>query len=292
MFGKKNNNHEMITPPQVLSKIRDMLPDLSGEEKTLAEYVMLNYALVPKLSLVQLAEEASVSPRDVCEFCEQLGFEGYHNLHDALLKIDSVAASVFFEGIDTFDLEHTVQSVFTNIIDALTQTLESLDMSSVQAAVDAIIAAEKIAIMGLGTSAGIAQEFAYRLEWIGLNCNQYIDPHRELMAITLLGENDVAIAVSHSGRTKNVVNALRLAQKRGTKTIAITDFPHSPLIRHADIKLFPVHAERSLGVEMVATRAAHLALIDALVTAVALRTKKKTIQSIKLNEQLLVNLRY
>jgi DNA-binding MurR/RpiR family transcriptional regulator len=222
-----------------------------------------------------------------------MGFKGYHDLHEAMAEIDSVAASVFFEGFDaSFDLKRTVKSVFDHIAIVLRQTFESLDMASLQEAVDAIAAADQIAIMGLGTSAGIAQEFAFRLEWIGLNCNQYVDPHRQLMAITLLNQDDVAIAVSHSGRTKSVVNALKLAKERGTKTICITDFPHSPLTEYADISLCPVHAESNLGVEMIATRAAHLAMIDAIVTAVALCDRKRATTSIKLNERLLVNLRY
>ena len=94
------------------------------------------------------------------------------------------------------------------------------------------------------------------------------------------------------GRTKNVVNSLRLARERGAKTMCITDFRHSPITKHADICLCAVHAENSLGVEMVATRAAHLALMDAIATCVALRNRERAIKSIKLNERLLVNLRY
>ena len=203
-----------------------------------------------------------------------------------------MAASVFFEGVDTFDLQHTIGSVFANVKQTLDQTLETLDMNSMQQAVDAISEAEQIVVLGLGTSGSIAQEFAYRLEWIGLDCNQYVDPHRQLMAVNLLGKGDLAIAVSHSGRTKNVVNSLALARERGASTMCITDFPHSPITANADICICAVHAESSLGVEMVATRAAHLALIDAIAMSVALRNRQRTIDNIKLNERLLINLRY
>jgi DNA-binding MurR/RpiR family transcriptional regulator len=292
MFAEQNHSDDVVTPPQVLTNIRDNLDSWTGEKKTLAEYVIINYALVPKLSLIQLAERAHVSPGAVRTFCQDIGLDGYHSLHEALAKVDSVAASVFFEGIDTFDLEHTVKSVFDNSVDVLQQTLVSLDLASIQQAVDAISEAEQIAIVGMGTSASVAEEFAYRLELIGVNCNQYIDPHRQLMAVTLLGQQDVAIGISHSGRTQSVVNVLRVAQQRGIKTICITDFPHSPVTEYADISLYAVHAERSLGVEMVATRAAQLALIDAIVAAVALRDRKRALESISLNEQLLINLRY
>lgn len=283
---------DTVEIPEVLERIRSQLPSFSGEEKRLAEYIMLHFAAVPKLSLVQLAEAAQVSPSTVVRFCEDIGCEGFHDLHTALAQIDSVAASVFFERVDTFDLEHTVRSVFANVVQMLNQTLESLDMQSVEQAVDAISQAEHVLILGLGTSGSVAQEFAYRLEWIGVNCSQYADPHRQLMATTLLGERDLAIAVSHSGRTKNVVNALKLAKERGAKTMCITDFPHSPITHHSDIVVCAVHAEVSLGVEMVATRAAHLALVDAITMSVALRNRARAIDSIKLNERLLVNLRY
>ncbi|MBN1584342.1 MAG: MurR/RpiR family transcriptional regulator [Anaerolineae bacterium] len=291
MFTRKNNESEEPASPQVLRKIRDNLDALTGEEKTLAEYVINNYALVPNLSLIQLAESAHVSPGVVRTFCKDIGLDGYHNLHDALDKVDSVAATVFFERVDTFDLEHTVKSVFDNIASVLEQTRDSVDLASIQQAVDAISEAKQIAIVGMGTSASVAEEFAYRLELIGLNCNQYVDPHRQLMSVALLSQQDIAIGVSHSGRTRSVVNVLRMAQQRNIRTMCITDFPHSPITEHADICVTAVHAERSLGVEMVATRAAQLALIDAIVTAVALRNKTQAIQSLTLNEQLLVNVR-
>jgi RpiR family carbohydrate utilization transcriptional regulator len=278
--------------PEVLNQIRTKLPQLVGEKKTLAEYIMLNFSSVARFSLVQLAEAAQVSPSTVVQFCDDIGCEGFHALHTALAAIDSVAASVFFEQVDTFDLTHTVQSVFHNVVRVLNQTLESLDMESMQQAVDAISNANQVLIVGLGTSGSIAQEFAFRLEWIGVNCQQYVDPHRQLMATSLLTEKDLAIAVSHSGRTKSVVSTLKLARERGAKTMCITDFPHSPITQEADICLSAVHSENSLGVEMVATRAAHLALVDALTVCIALRNRERAVRSIKQNERLLVNLRY
>lgn len=289
------SNHipnDRLTPPAILTVISNRLESFAGEEKTLAEYIILNYAQIPTLSLVQLAQEAQVSPGTVRALCKDIGLEGYHSLHDALAEVNSVAATVYFEGIDTIDLEHLIRSVFENIVEVLEQTLESLDMSAFQQAIDAISQARQIAILGVGTSVSVAAEFAYRLEIIGLNCNQYQDAHRQLMSLTLLEPGDVVIGISHSGRTKGVVNALRVAQECGLTTICLTDFSHSPVTEFADIRLVAVHAERNLGVEMAATRTAHLALIDAVATAVALKNKERTASSLALNERLLINLRY
>jgi len=284
--------NEQSSTPAVLTTISDRLKSFSGEEKTLAEYIIVNYALVPKLSLIQLAQEAHVSPGTVRALCKDIGLEGYHDLLEALSKVNSVAATVYFEGIDTVDIEHLVKSVFANIGEVLEQTLASLDLNMVQRAVEAITQARQIAILGVGTSASVAAEFAYRLEIIGLNCNQYEDQHRQLMSLTLLKPGDVTIGISHSGRTKSVVNALHVARDRGITTICITDFAHSPITEFAHIPLIAVHAERNLGVEMAATRAAHLALIDAIATAVALKNKEQAMKSLALNERLLTNLRY
>lgn len=292
MASYENRSQATSELPEMLARIRRKLPELAGEERSLAEYILLHFGSASKLSLVQMAESAQVSPSTIVQFCDDVGCEGFYALHTALSKIDSVAASVFFERVDTFDLQHTVTSVFHNLAQMLEQTLASLDMEVMRQAVDAIASAKSVLIVGLGTSGSIAQEFAYRLEWIGVNCQQYVDPHRQLMATTLLTDQDLAIAVSHSGRTKNVVNTLRLARERGAKTMCITDVPNSPITKEADICIFAVHAEASLGVEMVATRAAHLALIDAIAMCIALRDKERAINSIKLNDRLLVNLRY
>ncbi len=278
--------------PALLARIRSRMGGLSGEERSLAEYIMQNYASAGKLSLVQLAESARVSPSTVVDFCDDVGCEGFHALHTALSEIESVAASVFFEQIDTFDLEHTVKSVFGNITRMLQHTLETLDMGTVQRAVDAISTARRVLVIGLGTSGSIAQEFAFRLAWIGVDCFQESDSHRQLMAAALLTKGDLAIAVTHSGRTKSIVSTLQVARERGAATLCITDFPHSPIAEQADICICGAYDEASLGVEMVATRTAHLALVDAITMSVALRNKERTVQSIKLNERLVVNLRY
>jgi DNA-binding MurR/RpiR family transcriptional regulator len=291
-MSQENRKPDAQTLPEVLSRIRSKLPVLGDEERLLAEYILLNYDVVPRLSLVQLAEKAQVHPSAVVRFCDDVGCEGFHALHTALAEIDSVAASVFFEQVDAFDLNHIAQSVFDDIKQMLDETLASLDMDDMQRAVDAILAANDIVVLGMGTSGSTAQEFVYRLQWIGVRCKQHVDPHRQLMTVSLVGEKDLVIAVSHSGRTANVVDALELARQRGAKTMCITDFPHSPLTEYADICLCAVHVENSLGVEMVATRAAHLAILDAIMVAVALRDRERALQSIKNNERLVGHLRY
>jgi len=278
--------------PEILSKIRASLPQYEGEVKLLAEYILLNYESVANQSLVQLAKEAQVHPSAVVQFCDVVGCDGFHDLHTALCEIDSVAASVFFEQVDDLDLEHVSKSVFDDIKHMLDETLESLDLDSLEKAVDAILAANEIVVIGMGTSGSTAQEFVYRLQWIGVPCKQYVDPHRQLMSVSLLDEQDLVIAVSHSGSTKNVVNCLKVAKMRGASTICITDFPHSPVTEYTDIVLCAVHVENSLGVEMVATRAAHLAIVDVIMVAVALRDRDRALASIRENERMLVNLRY
>jgi RpiR family carbohydrate utilization transcriptional regulator len=291
-MGEETRQERPLGVPEILAKIRTQMPKLQGEEKLLGEYILLNHENVPKLSLVQLAEEADVHPSAVVRFCDEVGCEGFHALHTALAEIDSVAASVFFEQVDGFDLEHITNSVFQDVKRMLEETMASLSMEEMQRAVDAILAADQIVVIGMGTSGSTAQEFVYRLQWIGVSCKQYVDPHRQLMAVSLLDENDLVVAVSHSGRTRNVVNALKLAKERGAKTLCITDFTHSPLTEYADICLYAVHIENTLGVEMAATRAAHLAIVDAIMVAVALRDRERTLKSIKENERLLVSLRY
>jgi RpiR family carbohydrate utilization transcriptional regulator len=292
MAGQEKQENDACEMPEVLMRIRSRLPVLDGEEKLVAEYILLNYESVPAFSLVQLAEVAHVHPSAVVRFCDDIGCEGFHALHAALAQIDSVAASVFFDQVNGFDLEHIAKSVFDDIKQMLDETLASLDMESTQKAVDAILAAEEIVVLGMGTSGSTAQEFVYRLQWIGVSCKQYVDPHRQLMAVSLLDENDLVIAVSHSGRTKNVVNSLKIAKERGATTVCITDFPHSPLTEFADITICAVHVENSLGIEMVATRAAHLAIVDVIMVSVALRDRSRAIRSIKQNEQMLINVRY
>jgi DNA-binding MurR/RpiR family transcriptional regulator len=124
--------------------------------------------------------------------------------------------------------------------------------------------------VGVGTSAPLAADAAYRLRTIGLPAEAPADVHTQHVAARLLGPPDLCLAVSHTGQTRETLATVTAARTAGAATIAVTSFSHSPLTRSSDISLIAGSRETNHRVEAMTSRLAHIAVLDALYVAVRL----------------------
>ena len=120
---------------------------------------------------------------------------------------------------------------------------------------------------------------------LGLNADSYGDAHLQAMAAALLGKGDVAIGISHSGTTSETIAALDAARGRGATTVAVTNFPVSPLAREADLVLTTAARETSLRSGATASRIAALTVVDCLYIAVAQRNLPRARKAVKETRQ-------
>ena len=153
---------------------------------------------------------------------------------------------------------------------ALQDTLTIVGDGELEKAVDAISKAKKFDIYGLGGSGCVAADAHHKFVKIGVRSNAYSDCNLQAMSAALLGPGDVAMAISHSGGVKDVVEALQIAQKRGATTIVITHYAKSPITKYADIKLYTTATEMMFRSDAMISRIAQLAIIDTLYVGVAL----------------------
>ena len=149
-----------------------------------------------------------------------------------------------------------------------------LDMEAFERAADLIHRARQRDLYGVGGSAQIARDVAHKLLRIGIRTSIQDDAHMMLMSASILGDGDVAIGFSHSGRTSTVIEAIQLARRSGARTIAVTNYAGSPLTEVVDVVLCSTAQGSPLLGENAAARIAQLNILDAVFVAVAQRDYK------------------
>ena len=223
-----------------------------------------------------LAQRAQTSPSTVVRCCQRMGYRGYHHLQMALAR--EVPSEHLHHGDIAPDdpVNVVLAKVFAAGARTLTDGVRTVDEDRFRAAVEAISNARRVVFIGVGTSAPLAQDAAYRLRTIGVSADAPADVHVQHVATRLLGPPDVCVAITHTGATRETVMALRAARQVGATTIVVTSFSRSPISRLADFVLVTGGPELSFQREAMASRLAHLCLLDALYVAVAMLTETRS----------------
>lgn len=233
---------------------------------------------VMRLSVVDVAQLAGSSASTVVRCCQRLGFAGFQDLkialaQDAIPPLSRIPADVA-EGDPPAAV---LAKVLEAGVEALRGAVASVDPAAFARAAATLAAATRVLFVGVGTSAPLAQDAAYRFLTIGVRAEAPPDVHVQHVAARLLRAGDACLAVSHTGATRETLAAARAAAGAGATTIAVTSFARSPLTEVAAIVLVAGSRETSLRVEAMASRVAHLTVLDALFVAVALGERERAL---------------
>lgn len=269
-------NHENAHENSYVFKIKSLYNTLRASEKKVADYVLKNSNDVSSMSLSQLSQAADVSDPTVMRFVKTIGFNGFSDFKLAIVK-DSVREStednrllVDLHICQNDRLEDIPSKMMGITIKALEDTLKLLDLDSYKKAVQLITTAKTIDIYGVGNSGSIANDMMNKLLRLGLNCRAFSDNHLQQISACHLTKDDVAIGISHSGSTKDTVDALRIAKMSGAATVALTNFKASYITQHADISFCTGDVETTFYSETMVSRISQLALVDAIYMGILL----------------------
>ncbi|MFC3898966.1 MurR/RpiR family transcriptional regulator [Lentzea rhizosphaerae] len=257
-----------------LVKIRSLLPGLARAEQRVAKVVLENPATVAHRSITEVAEQAGTSETTVTRFCKAIGVGGYPELRIALAAdtARSQARANHDMGGDIGpgdDLKQVVGKVAFADARAVEETAEQLDVESLAKVVEAVAGARRVDAYGFGASAFVAFDLQQKLHRIGLTCFAWNDTHVALTSAAVLTGEDVAVGISHTGSTVETVEALRVAREAGATTVALTNFPRSPITEVADLVLTTAARETTFRSGAMASRIAQLTVIDCLFIGVA-----------------------
>jgi DNA-binding MurR/RpiR family transcriptional regulator len=259
-----------------LGKIRSLYARLSEKEKKVADYIIKNPEKIIHNTINEVAEDLGVADATVFRFCKRIGFKGYQAMKIALASEIIEPIQQIHEEISGSDNEKTVaDKIFHSNIRTLENTLQILDETSIQKAVGLLLNANRVEFYGTGGSNLVAMDAFHKFVRTGIKAFAFIDSHFQLMSASQLGENDVAVLISHSGTNKDTINILKTAKKNGAKTIGITSYPKSPICQHSDVALYTSSEETEYRSEALSSRIAQLSLIDALYVNIMILNKEK-----------------
>ena len=262
MNGEKNQ--------AVLPILRSVYQDLTKSEQRIASYIMENAAMIMEQTIPELAGNTKSSEITISRFCKKLGFSGLQALKIALAAELSNAGEMEFREIGDKDTDEQVAAkVFQNIMDGLQDTLKILDFQQVAKAVQVLQRARRVAVYGYGNSATVCQDIETRFMRFGMVIQAYADMSQQLTSASLLTKEDVVIAVSHTGATIKLLEAVRVAKRAGATVIVITSYAQSNLAKLGDVVLTGMGREVHYSSESVASRLIHMAITDVLYTAMA-----------------------
>lgn len=263
----KENGHENYSG--IMDQIHVRYDDLSATERGIADWFLQNANDATMLTISEIAGHCEVSEATIFRFCRQFGTNGFREFRHILTQelASNPVVRERNEPHDDIDVSDDISTVAQKVvranIESLYEALDKLDCHEIDNAVDALISAKRINIYGEGSSGVIAEDAEYRLLRVGLPVQHYTS-HMAFVTSTLLTPEDATIAISHSGRTREVVEGQRLAKKAGAKTICITSFPGSPLAEASDIKLMVMASQRLFAAESIPWRIVQLTIIDIL----------------------------
>ncbi|QMU70980.1 MurR/RpiR family transcriptional regulator [Streptacidiphilus sp. P02-A3a] len=253
---------------QLSAHIRARLPELRDTEARVAQVFLEQGSELVRLSVSDVAALAGTAPSSVVRACQRLGFRGYQEVKIAAARQAPRPAPPTEDDPAGRALAHTVQAAH-QVLDGL---LETVSVKHLRSAARTLNEASRVLVFGAGLSGAVALDAGYRLRALGCVVDVPADPMTAQLSAGLLGVNDACLAISHSGATRSTVDAARRARLHGATIVALTSYANSPLSETSTCTLVAGSQELVLGLEAVASRLAHLAVVDALtMTLLSLR---------------------
>jgi RpiR family transcriptional regulator, carbohydrate utilization regulator len=254
----------------MISIIRNHSGRLSAAHARIAALVLEAPEVAVRFSVAELARRARVSEPTVNRFCRELGLSGYREFRQVMLsELENGRRPAVERIAPTDSVEEGARKVFAATVRALEEVRDSLPFEAVRQAAVATLKARWVHIYGFGASATVAADAQHKLYRLAAMTVAHADAHMQAMAAATLGPEDVVIAISISGRTRELIETVRLAHENGATIIALTR-SGSPLAKLASI-LLPIDLgePREIYTPLTA-RTAQLAVVDALVVGVTL----------------------
>ena len=250
------------------------LEHFSSAEQAVARLVLKDPSGFQTMPVTELAKRAGVSSPSVVRFCRSLGYAG---LSDFKLKL----AASLNEGVpfihQTVQVDDTCEMLIHKVLDNAVHTLRTfrntapakpIDEAS-QLIVKSIATHGRLIFVGVGNSGFVALDAEHKFFRMGCNANAYSDGHLQIMAASMLHKGDCLVIISNSGRSQDLLDAMRIAKQAGAGAIAITA-SGSPLAEEAQVHIPADHSEYYEQYSPMVSRLLHLCIVDVLATRVAI----------------------
>jgi DNA-binding MurR/RpiR family transcriptional regulator len=247
----------------------------------LAGWLLQRRGDIVDLPISRFAQETGVTETTIVRFCKGVGYSGYRELRLALIQSVGIAKGLQVgadertppKAGDGSLLSLAKKIVATNA-DVLMWTPQLLDEQSLERAIGALSKATTVYLVGFGSSAPVALDLYQRLLRLGIRASTCSDPHILTVITTNLDPRAVLFGITYSGKSRDLVDALKAAKERNATTVVLTSNGGATAARFADILLISAVQPEMEARETVATRISQLAIVDILCTALTRERQK------------------
>lgn len=267
---------------EILMKVKMIEPQLTAVQKKIARFILENSKAVVSMTVSDLAIQSDASEPSVFRFLKQIDYESYQLFRiDLAQSLATKNTATIYGDIEEADTTTMIKKkVVASTISAITELEDVLDDDSIEAGATSIITARRIIIVGIGASVSIASDLFHKLLQLGFDVVYSENSHIMNMLATQGHTDDLLIAISHSGESSEILDAVGFAKEKGLKTIALTSYTHSTLAKQSDILLLSSSQETLYRSDSMISRINQLIIIDMLYIKIVLQQKEKVLLNI------------
>jgi RpiR family carbohydrate utilization transcriptional regulator len=254
----------------VLETIRAAMPALRKSDAKVAQLVLDEPHWFLEATVAETSGRAGVSQPTVIRFCAAIGFSGFQDFKLRLaqtLAIGRPATHSVISGTDS--LASVTDKIFEYTLSSLDWARQHLDGDALKAAVRLLGAARSIEFFGYGASGIVAEDAGQKFPLFGVPCRAQSDFHQQIMAASMMRRGDLAVVISNTGRTRQIVDVASIARRNGAQIVGILG-AEGPISRLCDVALLVETLDNTNVYTPTTSRIAALVVIDILSTAVAL----------------------
>lgn len=271
----------------ILTNIHNKLKSLSKGQKRIAQYILDSYDKAAFQTAGVLGKTVQVSESTVVRFAAELGYSGYPEMQKALQEM-VLSRLTNVQRIEVSDKQMSqsdvISSVLQDDIDRIRTTVEELDRTAFEGAVNALLQARRIYILGVRSTSALASFLSYYFHYIfdDVRLLTGSSASEVMQQLVRISPQDTLLCISFPRYSSTVTSAMLYGRNAGAKTIALTDCASSPLAENADFLLTAKSNMVSLADSMVAP----MSVINALILAVASRRKQETAETFEKLEEI------
>lgn len=247
-----------------LNKLKVGLNTFSNVERKIAIYIINNIAQLKEATTTSIANKLHIGESSITKFAKKLGAKGFTELKIALIvEGNKTKNKTLHSSINTEDpLNVIAEKLIHEKNVSITKTTECINFELLEKIIKKINKARRIQIIGLGGSALVAKDLAFKLMKIGYNVTCEVDTHVQITVAQALSKDDIQIVVSYSGKKKEITIAANAAKEKGATVIAITSLMKSPLRRIAHYSLDTLSNEDEWRSSSITSRTAQNCITD------------------------------
>lgn len=276
----------------ILKQLEEPNFKATKSDRVLIEYIKENIEDVVYKPISQISKESGIGEATITRFSKKMGYSG---LHDFKVTLSREISGLKNRNIINKSIENdegvmeSARKLFDSNIRILENTFNIIDGNDIEKATDMIINAKKVFFIGIGYSGMTAEDSNYKFSRIGFNCMAIGSSHDMIMMAALMDEDDVVVAISHSGETDEIIKAVSIAKENGARVISVTEDKSSRLRDVSDVSLRYFSGESILETGSISSKLAQFFVIDLVYTQVVkeryaevVERKIKTTDAIKL----------